>query len=131
MAFLTIDVGTTVVKAAVVDGSGEVLGSAAARTRGVSEGADTAEIAATDLTEVPLRVLRQAFLSSGLHAGDIGQDSKHLLLRSLDLQVDALSAKESAGQIVWIVYGHDLPFMNDDDTFADLAHLRQYVGAHD
>lgn len=71
MALLTIDVGTTVVKAAVVDRSGEVLGSAAVRTRDVSEGSGTAEIAATDLTQVPLDVLRETFLSSGLHSEEI------------------------------------------------------------
>ena len=67
-----VDIGSSVVKAAVIDGRGTVCGAASVPTRVTSDAPGSAEMEAADLTEVPLATLAEAVARSGAAAEAIG-----------------------------------------------------------
>ncbi len=67
----TVDIGSSVVKAAIVDPDGTIVGHAAERTRVNSAEPGEAELDARDLVEAPIDVLTAAIARSGARVGDV------------------------------------------------------------
>jgi len=71
MNVLAVDVGTSVVKAAVVDSHGKVSGSASKRTEISTPALGAVEIDATDITRLPIEIMAAARAEAGIPSEEI------------------------------------------------------------
>ncbi len=113
MNVLAVDVGTSIVKAAIVDSNGNVSGSASARTNVTTPVPGAAEIDSRDITRLPLKVMACARASSALASEDISAISV-TGARGTILVFDA-SGQAQGPTIVWT----DRRGASEIETFVD------------